>query len=113
MTQLNCSSAAARQDANRLTQIKHLRRHSANQIHDQLLEAPMRAHEIMARNVLTIAPEADLAEAGSLMLRHDISGLPVVDRQGALVGILSESDFLELRCCFASREETQIAAPWR
>ncbi|MGX1352031.1 CBS domain-containing protein [Bradyrhizobium elkanii] len=94
MTQLNCSSAAARQDANRLTQIKHLRRHSANQIHDQLLEAPMRAHEIMARNVLTIAPEADLAEAGSLMLRHDISGLPVVDRQGALVGILSESDFL-------------------
>ena len=54
----------------------------------------MQAHQIMAQNVISIAPEADIAEAASLMLRHHISGLPVVDRHGAVVGILSESDFL-------------------
>ncbi|WP_338832433.1 CBS domain-containing protein [Bradyrhizobium sp. 27S5] len=54
----------------------------------------MRVHQIMARNVISIAPEADMAEAASLMVRHHISGLPVVDGRHALVGILSESDFL-------------------
>ncbi|MGY3534469.1 CBS domain-containing protein [Bradyrhizobium sp. USDA 4452] len=54
----------------------------------------MRAGEIMARNVISIDSEADLAEAASLMLRHHVSGLPVVNRQGELVGVLSEGDFL-------------------
>lgn len=54
----------------------------------------MRAHQIMSRRVLTMRPEASVADAVKLMLEHHISGLPVVDSAGNLVGILCESDFL-------------------
>ncbi len=54
----------------------------------------MRAHHIMSRRVLTIRPEAPAADAVKLMLAHHISGLPVVDSAGDLVGMLCESDFL-------------------
>ncbi len=54
----------------------------------------LRAHHIMSRRVLTIRPEASVADAVKLMLEHHISGLPVVDSAGSLVGMLCESDFL-------------------
>jgi len=54
----------------------------------------MRAHQIMTRRVVTVSPEATVVEAAELMLRNRISGLPVVDSQGKLVGIVSEGDFL-------------------
>lgn len=77
-----------------LTRIKHQSPCNAYQFRDQLREVSVRVHQIMARNVISIAPEADMREAASLMVRHHISGLPVVDGRHALVGILSESDFL-------------------
>lgn len=54
----------------------------------------MRAHQIMSRQVVTIDPEASITDAVRTMLVHHISGLPVVDRAGTLVGIVSESDFI-------------------
>lgn len=54
----------------------------------------MRAHQTMSRQVITIRPEASIADAIKVMLAHHISGLPVVDSNGKLVGILCESDFL-------------------
>jgi CBS domain-containing protein len=54
----------------------------------------MRAHQIMTRPVLTVLPEATILEAANLMLRRHISGLPVVDAAGKLVGIVSEGDFI-------------------
>jgi CBS domain-containing protein len=54
----------------------------------------MRAHQIMTRHVITISPDALVVEAAELMLRNHVSGLPVVDGQGKLVGIVSEGDFL-------------------
>ncbi|MGW1422514.1 CBS domain-containing protein [Bradyrhizobium manausense] len=54
----------------------------------------MRAHQIMSRRVVMIRPEAPIADAVKAMLAHHISGLPVVDVAGKLVGILCESDFL-------------------
>lgn len=54
----------------------------------------MRAHQIMAGHVITVGTEASILDAAKLMLDHHISGLPVVDAAGRLVGILSESDFL-------------------
>ncbi|HLZ03749.1 MAG TPA: CBS domain-containing protein [Bradyrhizobium sp.] len=54
----------------------------------------MRAHQIMTRNVISVDPDATVAEAANLMLRKHISGLPVVDKAGTAVGILSEGDFL-------------------
>ena len=54
----------------------------------------MRAHQIMTRPVFTVLPEATILEAANLMLERHISGLPVVDAAGKLVGIVSEGDFI-------------------
>jgi CBS domain-containing protein len=54
----------------------------------------MRAHQIMTRNVISVTPHTTIEEAAKIMLRMQISGLPVVDQAGGLVGIVSESDFL-------------------
>lgn len=53
----------------------------------------MLASDIMTPNVITIAPDADIAEAVTLMIRHRISALPVL-RDGVLVGLISEGDLL-------------------
>src|ERR1700733_2571856 len=54
----------------------------------------MRAHQIMTRPVITVTPDTTIAEAANTMLRRHISGLPVVDTTGTLIGIISEGDFL-------------------
>lgn len=54
----------------------------------------MRAHQIMTRTVITVSPETTIAEAANTMLQKHVSGLPVVDVSGKLVGIVSEGDFI-------------------
>jgi CBS domain-containing protein len=54
----------------------------------------MNAADIMMRSVVSVTPEATVADAARLMLSHRISGLPVIDRDGGLVGIISEGDML-------------------
>jgi CBS domain-containing protein len=54
----------------------------------------MRAHQIMTRPVYSVLPEATIAEAANIMLQRHISGLPVVDAAGKLVGIVSEGNFI-------------------
>ncbi|MEH2568680.1 MULTISPECIES: CBS domain-containing protein [unclassified Bradyrhizobium] len=54
----------------------------------------MRAHQIMTRSVYSVLPEATILEAANIMLQRHISGLPVVDAAGKLVGIVSEGDFI-------------------
>src|SRR6202140_1387272 len=54
----------------------------------------MRAHQIMTPPVITVTPETTIVEAATTMLRRHLSGLPVVDASGKLVGIISEGDFI-------------------
>lgn len=54
----------------------------------------MRAHQIMTRRVTTVSPETTIVEAAEIMLQRRISGLPVINAAGALVGIVSEGDFI-------------------
>src|SRR6201987_1430732 len=54
----------------------------------------MRAHQIMTKDVITVTPHTTIGEAANIMLRTHISGLPVMDDAGRLVGVVSESDFL-------------------
>jgi CBS domain-containing protein len=54
----------------------------------------MKVAEVMTSNVLTIGPDASIAEMVKLMLDNRISGLPVVDDGGNLVGIVTEGDCL-------------------
>lgn len=57
----------------------------------------MKAEEVMTREVISIDPDATVLQAARLMLQHHISGLPVIDKDGNLVGVLSEGDFLRRR----------------
>ena len=54
----------------------------------------MRAHQIMTQKVITVGADTSIVEAVNTMLKHHISGLPVVDAAGKLVGIISEGDFI-------------------
>ncbi|MEX1168987.1 MAG: CBS domain-containing protein [Chloroflexota bacterium] len=48
----------------------------------------------MTRSVITVRPNTSLKEVARLLDDNRISGVPVVDRDGALVGVVSEADFL-------------------
>jgi len=54
----------------------------------------MRAADIMTRNVISVQPETTILQAAHLMLEHRISGLPVLDSNRHVVGIVTEGDFL-------------------
>ena len=54
----------------------------------------MKAREIMSLEVVSVDPDASILEAVRLMLQNRISGLPVVDSQGMLVGMVTDGDFL-------------------
>jgi len=54
----------------------------------------MKVKDVMTSPVVSIEPESSVLEAIRIMLQRHISGLPVVDKEGHLVGILTEGDFL-------------------
>ncbi len=54
----------------------------------------MHASDIMTRNLITVAPRATLSEAITKMVEGRVSGLPVADLEGRLVGMLTEGDLL-------------------
>jgi CBS domain-containing protein len=54
----------------------------------------MKASDIMTRRVISIPPESTILDAIELMLQNHISGLPVIDGSGNLIGVVTEGDFL-------------------
>lgn len=52
--------------------------------------------EFMSTDVVTLRPEMDVLQAIHVLLRHKISGAPVVDARGALVGMLTERDCMKV-----------------
>jgi len=54
----------------------------------------MEAKDVMSTEVVTISCKATVLDAAKLMLDRRISGLPVVDEEGRLVGMVSEGDLL-------------------
>ncbi len=54
----------------------------------------MRVSDVMTRNVVSAQPDDTILTAARIMLQNRISGLPVVDARGNLVGMVTEGDFL-------------------
>lgn len=54
----------------------------------------MRVSDIMTRNPVTVRLDASLEEGVATMLKARVSGLPVVDAQGVVVGMITEGDLL-------------------
>jgi len=54
----------------------------------------LKARDIMTKDVITIRPEATVEELARLLIEHRISGVPVVDDTGGLIGIVTENDLI-------------------
>jgi CBS domain-containing protein len=54
----------------------------------------MQAKDIMSSPVVTVTPDASVADVAALLLEKRISGVPVVDSTGQIAGIISEGDLL-------------------
>jgi len=65
----------------------------------------MKVEDIMTRDVIAVSPKTPIHEAAELMIDHGVSGLPVVDDAGNVVGIVSEGDLI-------LREKPRERAPW-
>lgn len=54
----------------------------------------LRAKNIMSDEVLFVSPETEITQAAKLLLEKHLNGLPVVDHEGLLVGIICQSDLV-------------------
>ncbi len=52
------------------------------------------AKDIMTTAVITVKPDTSIEDLASLLVKHGISGVPVVDDAGALYGIVTENDLI-------------------
>ena len=57
----------------------------------------LKAKDIMTKNPITVTPDLDISAVAAILLDSDINGVPVVDAQGALLGILCQSDLVSLQ----------------
>ncbi|MGO8760890.1 MAG: CBS domain-containing protein [Desulfobaccales bacterium] len=53
------------------------------------------ARDIMTTKVLTVSPETSIADLSKTLENRKIGGLPVVDKDGRLVGVITQSDLVE------------------
>lgn len=67
------------------------------------------AEDVMRRGLLTLPPEASLLEAMDLIARRHVTGIPVVDPQMTLLGIITEKDVLDY-CLHPSPAEATVAS---
>jgi CBS domain-containing protein len=70
------------------------------------METEMKAKDVMTHCVVSIAPQTSILDAIARMISHQVSGMPVIDPDDRLVGMVTEGDFLR-------RAETHTEAPRR
>lgn len=56
----------------------------------------MKVSELMTREVMTIPPEMSVREAARILFERQISGLPVVDEQRKVVGMITEKEIIAM-----------------
>lgn len=68
-----------------------------------------KAKEIMSSPVITVQASASLDDVIELLLKHQVSGLPVVDERDHLVGVITELDLLKLLYGKLQTDNTRVA----
>jgi acetoin utilization protein AcuB len=71
------------------------------------LQSAIEVGDVMRRNVTTARPEMPIGEAAALMVDHRIGGLPVVDGDERVIGVITETDIFR---AFVERERKSDAA---
>ncbi|MBU2549488.1 MAG: CBS domain-containing protein [Proteobacteria bacterium] len=54
----------------------------------------LRVTDVMSTDLITVRPDTSVRELAETLLTHKISGVPVLDDQGLLVGVVSQSDLI-------------------
>ena len=54
----------------------------------------LKAKDIMTREIISVSPDTEIANAARILLEKRINGMPVIDASGRLVGILCQSDLV-------------------
>ncbi|HTW29655.1 MAG TPA: CBS domain-containing protein [Acetobacteraceae bacterium] len=72
-------------------------------------EALVTAGELMARDVIAVRPDAPLRRAVVLMAERGVSGLPVLDEAGSIVGMISEGDLVRWHEGYTERQARWLA----
>ncbi|WP_063053783.1 CBS domain-containing protein [Nocardia arthritidis] len=71
----------------------------------------MRARDVLSRPVVSVRPGTSLREATALLTAHGFAALPVVDEQGRVVGVVSESDALAADLGMDATVQAVMSAP--
>ncbi len=69
---------------------------------------PLLAEDFMVEVPATVSPDTDSAEAARLMLEYNIDGLPVVNEDGVVIGIVTKSDIIRELARTAVKEEEYL-----
>jgi len=64
-------------------------------------------HQVMTRDLITVSPDTPVSEAARLILEHKIGCLPVIDRNGFTIGIITDADLLRYLAKEAQAEENK------
>ena len=70
----------------------------------------MQVLDLMTTEVFKVSPHTPIKQAAQLMVRHRVSGLPVVDDLGRVTGIITEADFLRLEVARGEAEDPEPIA---
>lgn len=73
----------------------------------------MRVKDVMTTRVISVAPETDVREVSRILLSNRISGAPVVDGAGRVLGMLSEGDLMRRAELGTDSAPSQATAPER
>ena len=69
---------------------------NANSYETNFMLSQLQLHNIMTRKVFTVTPDAFIVHAAELMIENHIAGLPVLDQDDHVVGVVTDSDLLKL-----------------
>jgi CBS-domain-containing membrane protein len=69
---------------------------NANSYESNFMLSRLTLGDIMTRRVFTVTPDAFIVHAAELLTENHIAGLPVVDKDGKVVGVVTDTDLLKL-----------------
>lgn len=65
--------------------------------------------DVMTKSVITVTPKTALQDAASLMIKHKIGGLPVVDDEEKVIGVITETDIFKAFVALLNTEQMVFA----
>lgn len=76
-------------------------------IHEAVyLTSKIKVRSIMTSPVITVPPDNTLQETAEILIRNDISGVPVIDDKGQIVGIITQRDILHALLSVTTMDKT-------